>query len=89
MLLREGQDSSVSIATVLLAGRSGDRNPVGARFSTHVQTSPGAQTSSYTMGTGRGVALTTNPHPTPRLKQETLRLHVCVCLCVCGRPTCP
>ena len=32
--------------------RSGDRNPVGARFSSPIQTSPGAHPASYTMGTG-------------------------------------
>ena len=36
----------------LLAGRSGDRIPVGARFSAPVQTGPGAHPASYTMGTG-------------------------------------
>jgi hypothetical protein len=34
------------------AGRSGDGNPVGARFSAPVQTSPGAHPASCTMGTG-------------------------------------
>jgi len=53
----------------LLAGRSGDRIPMGARFSAPVQTDPGAHPASCTMGTGsfpgvksgRGVTLT--PHP--------------------------
>jgi hypothetical protein len=36
----------------LRAGRSGHRIPVGARFSAPVQTGPGAQPASYTMGTG-------------------------------------
>jgi len=54
---------------VLRAGRSGNRIPVGARFSTPVQTGPGAHPASCAMGTGsfpgvksgRGVTLT--PHP--------------------------
>jgi hypothetical protein len=33
-------------------GRSGDRVPVGARFSAPVQANPGAHPASYTMGTG-------------------------------------
>ena len=53
----------------LRAGRSGDRNPVGARFLAPVQTGPGAHPASCTMGTrsfpgvksGRDVKLT--PHP--------------------------
>ena len=63
-----GPGSSVGIATELRAGRSGDRIPVGARFSAPVQTGPGAHPASRTMGTGsfpgvksgRGVTLT--PH---------------------------
>ena len=50
----------------LRTGRSGDRIPVEARFSTPVQTGPGAHPASCTMGTGsftgvksgRGVTLT-------------------------------
>ena len=36
----------------LRVGRSGDRIPVGARFSAPVQTCPGAHPASCTMGTG-------------------------------------
>ena len=37
---------------LLRTGRSGDRIPVRARFSTLVQTGPGAHPGSYTVGTG-------------------------------------
>ena len=47
-----GPGSSVGIATELWAGRSGDRIPVGARFSSPLQTGPGAYPASCTMGTG-------------------------------------
>ena len=64
-----GPGSVVGIATDYGAGRTGDRIPVGARFSPPVQTGPGAHPTSCTMGTGsfpgvksgRGVTLT--PHP--------------------------
>ena len=50
--LHSGPGSSVSIATELRAGRSGDRIPVGVRFSATVQTGPRAHPASCTMGTG-------------------------------------
>ena len=46
------RDSSVGKATELRTGRSGDRIPVGARFSAPVQTGPVAHPASCTMGTG-------------------------------------
>ena len=61
----------------LLAGRSGDRIPVRARLSAAVQTDPGADPTSYTVGTesfpgvkwpGRGVDHP--PHLAQRLKKE-------------------
>jgi hypothetical protein len=62
----------------LWAGRSGDRIPVGARFSAPVQTGPEAHQASCTMGTGsfpgvrcgRGVTLTPHPLLVPRSKTE-------------------
>ena len=67
LLNRAGQHSQYS--DWLWAGRSGDRIPVGARFSTPVQTSPGAHPASCTMGTGSflgvksGQGVTLTPHP--------------------------
>jgi len=46
-----GRGSSVGTATELRIGRSGDRIPVGARFSAPVQTGPGAYPASCTTGT--------------------------------------
>ena len=68
-----GPGSSVGIATELRDGRSGDRIPVGRDFPP-VQTGPGAQPASCTMGTrsfpevkhARGVLLTTYPLLVPR-----------------------
>jgi len=75
--LFEGRDSSVGIATTLRAGRSGDRVPVGTRFSVPVQTGPGAHPASYTMDTGSfpgvkrpGSGVDHPLHLAPRLKRE-------------------
>jgi hypothetical protein len=38
--------------TLKAVGGSGDRIPMGARFSAPVQTGPGAYPASFTMGTG-------------------------------------
>jgi len=61
-----------------LTGRSGDRIPVGARFSAPVQTGPEPHPASCKMGTGsfprvrcgRGVTLTPHPLLMPRSKIE-------------------
>jgi hypothetical protein len=64
-----GPGTSVVIATVLLAGRSGDLIPVGVRFSAPVQTGPGAHPASCTIGIGSfqgvncGRAVLLNTHP--------------------------
>jgi len=73
-----GPGSSVGIVTELRAGRSGDRIPVGARFSAPVQTGPGSHPASCTMCTvsfpvvksGRGVTLTPHPLLVPVVMKE-------------------
>jgi hypothetical protein len=72
-MCRRGPGSSVGIATELRARRSGNRIPVGVRFSVPVQTGPGAHPASCTRGTGSlpgvesgwGVTLTTHPLVVP------------------------
>jgi hypothetical protein len=62
----------------LRAGRSEDRIPVGARFSTPVHTGPGAHPASCKMSTGsfpgvksgRGVTLTPHPLLVPVVMKE-------------------
>ena len=71
--LINGSGSSVGIVTGLWAGQSGDRIPVEVRFSTPVQTGPGAHSASCNVGTvsfpgvksGRGVTLTPYNFPVP------------------------
>jgi hypothetical protein len=76
------RDSSVGIATELRARGSGDRIPVGARFSAAVQTGHGAHPASYTMGTGsfpgvmrpgRGVD---HPPPSSAKVKERVQLYL-------------
>jgi hypothetical protein len=61
----------------LRPGQSGDRIPVGARFSALVQNGPGAHTTSYIIGTGSfpgvkrpGSDADHPPHLALRLKKE-------------------
>ena len=72
-----GRDSVVGTASMLRSGRSGDRFPMGARFSAPVHADPGAHPASYTMGAvsfsglkrpGRGVDHP--PHLVPKLMKE-------------------
>jgi len=52
MSIRYGRDSSIRYSDSLRTGRSGDRNPVRAKFFPPVQTGAGIHPASYTMGTG-------------------------------------
>jgi hypothetical protein len=49
---RLGIDRASWYSDSLQPGRSGDRIPVGARFSAHVQTGLGAHPACFTRGTG-------------------------------------
>ena len=71
-----GRDSVVGIATRYRLERSGDRIPVGPRFSAPFHTGPRAHPASYTMGTGSfpgvrrlGRGIDYPPHLAPRLKK--------------------
>jgi hypothetical protein len=64
------------------SGGSGDRIPVGARFSAPVQTRPGAQTASYTMRDGSfpgverpGCGVNHPPSPSVEVK-EIVHLYI-------------
>jgi len=68
---------------LLRTGRSGDRNPVGARYSAPVQTGPEALPAYCTMGTGsfpgvkrpgRGVD---HPPPSSAEVKERVELYLC------------
>ena len=71
-----GRDNSVG--NHLRAAESGDRIPVGARFSAPVLSGPGAHLASHKMGTGylpRGVkrqgrGVNHPPYLAPRLEKE-------------------
>ena len=78
-----GPGSSVSVATTLRIGQSGDRIPVGVTFSAPVQTGPEAHPASCTMGTrsfpevksGRGVTLTSSP-PSSAVGHDRVELYL-------------
>jgi hypothetical protein len=77
LLLAWGRDSSVGIATRYGLEGPGIESRCGARFSTPVQTGPGAHPASYTMGTGSfpgvkrpGRGLDHPSHLAPSLKRE-------------------
>jgi hypothetical protein len=66
----------------LRAGRSGDRIPVGARFSAPVQTYPGAQPASYKVSTAsfpgvkRSGFCVDHPPPSSAEVKETVELYL-------------
>jgi hypothetical protein len=55
---------------------SRDRIPVGARFSTHVQTGPGAHPDSYTVGTGSFLGVKQLGHDHPPLSSAKVEVRV-------------
>jgi len=68
----------------LWVGRSGNRIPVGSRFSSPVKTGPGAHPASCTMGTGalsqgqsgRGVCSLDHSPPSSTTVKEREKLHL-------------
>ena len=73
----EGRDSSDGIATRYGLDGPGIESRWEAKFSASVQTGPGADPASYTIGTGSfpgvkwpGRGVDHPPHLTPRLKKE-------------------
>ena len=74
----------IYILQTLRAGRSGDRIPVGERFSAPVQTGPGAHPASCTMGTGsflQGVKRSRRgvDHPPPSSAEVEGRVELYIC----------
>jgi hypothetical protein len=63
-------------------GRSGDRIPMGAKFSAPVQTGPGAHPAFYTMGTGsfpgikRQERCVDHPHPSSAEVKERVEVYL-------------
>jgi len=68
---------------LLLDGQSGDRIPVGARFSTPIQTGCGAHPASYTNGTWTFPVVklpgcvVEHPSPSSAEVKETVKLYIC------------
>ena len=79
----EGQPGQLSrYSDSLRTGRSGDRIPVGARFSVPVQTGAGTNPASCTMGTGsfpgvkRAGRGADHPHPSKCRGHERVELYL-------------
>ena len=74
----------------LRAGRAGDRIPVEARFSAHVQGGPGPHTAFCTIGTiSRGMTMNTYPYLGPRLgSSRALPLLPLCAFPACSKVTC-
>jgi hypothetical protein len=80
--MKRRRRSAVGIATKLRAGRSGDRIPVGARFSAPFQTGSDAHPATYTMGTGSFPGVTRpgrgvdHPSPSSAKVKERVELYL-------------